>query len=89
MTERAPRVDPKRGLALRLGVILTAYVVYRVMAAEHFSAGLFAGIGVILLGYALVTYLTTTSGTRSGLLQTGQTILGGVLILLGIGQLLT
>lgn len=85
----APRVDPKRRIALRLASILAAYVTYRVMEPQKLSAGIFAGVGVLLLGYALTTYLTTSSDERSGLMQTGQTILGGVLILLGIGQLLT
>ena len=84
-----PRVDPKLGIWLRVGVILGAYLVYRLIEVERFSAGLFVGVGVLLLGYALVTYLTTRSDERSGLMQTGQTILGGVLLLLGIGQLLT
>lgn len=89
MTAGAPRVDPKRGIVLRLAVILVAYVTYRVLETQRLSAGIFAGVGVLLVGYALVTYLTTRSDERSGLLQTGQAILGSVLILLGVGQLLT
>lgn len=84
-----PRVDPKHRIGLRLTSILAAYVTYRVMEPQRFSAAIFAGVGVLLLGYALTMYLTTSSDERSGLMQTGQTILGGVLILLGIGQLLT
>lgn len=89
MTGAPPRVDPKRAIWLRLAVILGAYLAYRVVEPQRLSAAIFVGVGVLLLGYALVTYLTTRSDERSGLLQTGQTILGGVLILLGGGQLLT
>ena len=83
------RVDPKHAIVLRLAAILAGYLTYRVLEPERLSAAIFAGVGILLLGYALVTYLTTRSDERSGLLQTGQTILGGVLLLLGLGQLLT
>jgi hypothetical protein len=43
----------------------------------------------LIVGYALVTFLTTRSDERSGLLQAGQTILGGGLIAVGSLQLVT
>jgi hypothetical protein len=84
-----PRVDPKRQLPLRLGAILLAYVVYRAIGDEHRAAGIFIGIGTLILGYAVVTYLTTRTDERSGLLQAGQTILGLGLIAVGLLRLVT
>ena len=84
-----PRVDPKLQLPLRLGALLLAYVLYRVIEDEHRAAGIFIGIGALLLGYAWITYLTTRSDQRSGLLQAGQMILGGGLIAVGLFRLVT
>jgi hypothetical protein len=83
-----PRVDPKRQLPLRLGAILLAYALYRVIGDEHRAAGIFIGLGTLILGYALVTYLTTRTDERSGLLQAGQTVLGLGLIGVGLFRLL-
>jgi hypothetical protein len=82
-----PRIDPARQLPMRLGVLLVAYLIYRAVGDEHRWPSIFIGIGTLILGYAVVTYLTTRRDERSGLLQAGQTILGIGLILLGIGQL--
>lgn len=89
MEATPPRVDPKRGLPLRLVVLALAYGAYRVVEGERFSAGVFVGLGVLLMGYALVTNLTTRRDQRSGMLQTGQTILGIGLVALGLIQLVT
>lgn len=72
---------------MRLGALLIAYLLYRSIEDENRAAGIFIGFGALILGYALVTYLTTRTDERSGLLQAGQTILGLGLIALGIGQL--
>lgn len=73
---------------MRLGVLLVAYLIYRAVGDEHRWPSIFIGVGTLILGYALVTYLTTRTDQRTGLLQAGQTILGGGLILLGIGMLM-
>jgi len=82
-----PRIDPARALPLRLGAILLAYIVYRTAYEEGLGSAIFLGAGTLLLGYMVVTRLTTRSSERSHLLQTGQTILGLVLIGLGILRL--
>ena len=83
-----PRIDPKRQLPMRLGALLLAYLLYRAIEDEHRAAGIFIGLGTLILGYALVTYLTTRAEERSGLLQAGQTILGIGLLGLGLLRLL-
>lgn len=89
MEASPPRVDPKYALPMRLGALALAYGAYRVVEAEKLSAGIFVGLGVLLMTYALVTYLTTRRDQRSGILQTGQTILGLGLVGLGLMQLVT
>lgn len=89
MEASPPRVDPKYALPMRLGALALAYGAYRVVEAEKLSAGIFVGLGVLLMTYALVTYLTTRRDQRSGMLQTGQTILGLGLVGLGLMQLVT
>lgn len=89
MEATPPRVDPKYALPMRFAALAIAYGAYRVAEAERFSAGIFVGLGVLLITYAVVTYLTTRRDQRSGLLQTGQTILGLGLVGLGLMQLVT
>jgi uncharacterized membrane protein YidH (DUF202 family) len=89
MEATPPRVDPKYAMPMRLAGLAIAYAAYRVAEKERFSAGLFIGLGVLLLCYAVVTYLTTRRDERSGMMQTGQTILGAGLVGLGILQLVT
>jgi hypothetical protein len=89
MEATPPRVDPKYGLPLRLGALALAYGVYRLIEQERFSAGVFVGVGMLLIDYALITYLTTRRDERSGMMQTGQTILGLGLVGLGLIQLVT
>ena len=89
MEATPPRIDPKYAMYMRFGALLLAYVAYRLTEKEKLSAGIFIGVGVLLMLYALVTYLTTRRDERSGMLQTGQTILGLGLVGLGIGQLVT
>ena len=89
MEATPPRVNPRFALPMRLGALAIAYGAYRVVEAERVSAGVFVGVGVLLITYALVTYLTTRRDERSGLLQAGQTILGLGLVGLGLLQLVT
>lgn len=89
MEATPPRIDPKYALWLRLGALAIAYVVYRIVGEQRLSAGIFMGLGVLLIDYAVVTYLTTRRDERSGLLQTGQVILGLGLVVLGSFQLVT
>lgn len=89
MEATPPRVDPKYALPMRLVALALSYVAYRFAEAERLSAGIFIGFGVLLVTYALVTYLTTRRDERSGLLQAGQTILGAGLVGLGLIQLVT
>jgi hypothetical protein len=89
MEATPPRVDPKYALPMRLAALAFAYGAYRVVETERFSAGIFVGLGVLLISYAFVTYLTTRRDQRSGMLQTGQTILGLGLVGLGLAQLVT
>ena len=89
MEATPPRVDPKFALPMRLAALAIAYGVYRAVEIEKVSAGIFVGLGVLLITYALVTYLTTRRDERSGMLQTGQTILGLGLVGLGLMQLVT
>lgn len=89
MEATPPRVDPKYAFPMRLAALAAAYGVYRALEDERLSAGLFAGIGVLLIGYALVTNLTTRRDQRSGMMQAGQVILGAGLVSLGLLQLVT
>lgn len=89
MEATPPTIDPKYALWLRLGALALAYVVYRLVGDVKLSAGIFMGIGLLLVDYAAVTYLTTRRDERSGLLQTGQVIIGGGLVGLGLIQLVT
>lgn len=89
MEATPPRVDPKYAFPMRLAALAVAYGVYRAIEDERLSAGLFAGFGALLLGYCLVTYLTTRRDQRSDMMQAGQTILGAGLVGLGLIQLVT
>ena len=89
MEATPPRIDPKYAIWMRLGALALAYVVYRLVGDVRLSAGIFMGIGLLLIDYAAVTYLTTRRDERSGLLQTGQVILGIGLVGLGLFQLVT
>lgn len=89
MEATPPRIDPKYALWMRLGALALAYAVYRIVGDQHLSAGIFIGVGVLLIDYAVVTYLTTRRDERSGLLQTGQVILGLGLVGVGLVQLVT
>lgn len=89
MEATPPRIDPKYAIWMRLGALALAYVVYRFVGDVQLSAGIFMGVGLLLVDYAVVTYLTTRRDQRSGLLQTGQVILGVVLVGLGLFQLVT
>ena len=89
MEATPPRIDPKYAIWMRLGALALAYVVYRLVGDVHLSAGIFMGVGLLLIDYAAVTYLTTRRDERSGLLQTGQVILGIGLVGVGLLQLVT
>lgn len=89
MEATPPRIDPKYAIWMRLGALALAYVVYRLVGDVRLSAGIFMGVGLLLIDYAAVTYLTTRRDERSGLLQTGQVILGIGLVGLGLFQLVT
>lgn len=89
MEATPPRIDPKYALWMRLGALVLAYVVYRLVGDVRLSAGIFMGLGLLLIDYAAITYLTTRRDERSGLLQTGQVILGLGLVGLGLLQLVT
>lgn len=89
MEATPPRIDPKYSLWMRLGALAIAYAAYRLVGDVKLSAGIFMGIGLLLVDYAAVTYLTTRRDERSGLLQTGQVILGIALVGLGLIQLVT
>lgn len=89
MEATPPRIDPKYALGMRLGALAIAYLVYRFVGDQRLSAGIFMGLGVLLIAYSGVTYLTTRRDERSGLLQTGQVILGIGLVGLGFVQLVT
>ncbi|MEA2452467.1 MAG: hypothetical protein QOG04_1177 [Actinomycetota bacterium] len=89
MEATPPRIDPKYAIYMRLGALAIAYGAYRAVEDERLSSGIFIGFGVLLLGYSLVTYLTTRRDQRSGLMQAGQTILGIGLVGLGLIQLVT
>ena len=89
MEATPPRIDPKHGIWMRLGALALAYGVYRLVGDANLSAGIFMGIGLLVIDYAVVTYLTTRRDERSGLFQTGQIIVGIVLVGLGLMQLVT
>lgn len=89
MEATPPRIDPKYAIWMRLGGLALAYGVYRLAGDVRLSAGIFMGFGLLLIDYAVVTYLTTRRDERSGLLQTGQVILGIALVALGLIQLAT
>ena len=88
MEATPPRIDPKHGIWLRLCALALAYGIYRLVGDVNLSAGIFMGIGLLLVDYSVVTYLTTRRDERSGLLQIGQVIVGIVLVGLGLMQLL-
>lgn len=89
MEATPPRIDPKRALPMRLAVLALAYGAYRAVEDDRFSSGVFIGFGALLIGYAIVTNLTTRRDQRSGMLQMGQSILGAGLVALGLVQLVT
>lgn len=71
-----PPVDPKYAIYARVAIVAIAYFAYRTVEDKHLAAGIFLGVGVLLVGYALVTKLTTWAKDRSEMMQMGQTILG-------------
>jgi len=89
MEATPPRIDPKHAIWMRLGALALAYGVYRLVGDVRLSAGISMGIGLLLVDYAAVTYLTTRRDERSGLLQTGQVILGVGLVGVGLVLLVT
>lgn len=84
-----PPIDPKYAIYARVAIVAIAYLAYRTVESKHLAAGIFLGVGVLLVGYAVVTRLTTWAKDRSEMMQMGQTILGLGLVALGIGLLVT
>ena len=84
-----PPLDTKQALFARVAVVAIAYFAYRTVEETNLTAGVCVGVGVLLLGYAIVTRFATWAKDRSDMMQMGQTILGLGLVALGLGLLLT
>ena len=86
--EGPPPIEERYRIPLRIGVIVAAYALYFVVSSDATVAGIFLGVGVLLIGLALVDRWTLRRTDRSGLLQVGMTILGLGLLGLGLFRLL-
>ena len=86
--EAPPPIEERYRIPLRIGVIVAAYALYFVVSSDATVTGIFLGVGVLLIGLALVDRWTLRRSNRSGLLQVGVTILGLGLLGLGLVRLL-
>lgn len=86
--EGPPPIEERYRIPLRVGVIVAAYLLYLVVSSDAPIAAIFLGLGVLLIGLALVDRWTLRRAKRSGLLQVGMTILGIGLLGIGLFRLL-
>lgn len=86
--EAPPPIEERYRIPLRVAVIFGAYALYFVLSSDATIAAIFLGLGVLLIGLALVDRWTLRRTNRSGLLQVGMTILGTGLLGLGLFRLL-
>lgn len=86
--EAPPPIEERYRIPLRVVVIVGAYALYFFLGDTDTMGAIFAGLGTLLIGLALVDRWTLRRDKRSGLLQVGMTILGLGLLGLGISYLL-
>ena len=82
--ESSPPVPERYRMPLRLGAVAAGYVVYRLLEPDNLGAALMLGFGVWISLAALVERYSARRRDRSGLMQTGSTILGLGLVGLGL-----
>ncbi|MDQ4057928.1 MAG: hypothetical protein M3124_02265 [Actinomycetota bacterium] len=78
------RIDDKYRVPLRLGCVALGYVAYRLLEATHFAGGLLVGLGIWLAGVSLVERAMTGPVERQGKIQSIGTVLGLLMIVIGI-----
>ena len=82
--EGPPPIEQKHRMTLRVIAIFACYGLYYFLSRETTAAGVFIGLGALLVALSLIDRWTLWRRDRSGLLQVGQTILGLGLLALGI-----
>ncbi len=83
MNDAPPPVSEKLRVPLRVGAIVAAYVLYRLLAEDAVVGAALVGIGAMLVAFMLIDRWTLRRRDTSGLLQVGTTILGLALIAIG------
>ena len=86
--EAPPPIEERYRIPLRVAVIIGAYALYFFLGDTDTMGAIFAGLGTLLVGLAVVDRWTLRRDKRSGLLQVGMTILGLGLLGLGLSYLL-
>ena len=82
--DRKPPVDERYRMFLRIVVVVLGYGLYLLLERDRLAAGVFAGVGVIALGWAIVDRLTRWRRDRSEMMLVGTMLLGIGLIAIGL-----
>ncbi len=87
--ERPPPIDTKHRIPLRVVAIFGCYALYFFLSRRQTVPAAFVGVGALLIVLALIDRSTLWRRDRSGLLQVGQSLLGAVLLALGLFLFIT
>lgn len=82
--DRKPPVDERYRMFLRIVVVVLAYGLYFLLQRDKLAAGVFAGFGVIALGWSVVDRLTLWRRDRSEMMSVAGTLLGIGLLAIGL-----
>jgi len=83
MKEAPPPIAERFRIPARIGAVLAAYGIYRLLAEDAIVGAALVGIGSMLVAFTLIDRWTLRRRETSGLLQVGTAILGLALIAIG------
>lgn len=81
---RPPRIDERYRMFLRIVAVVVGYAAYLLVQREKLMAGVFAGAGVVALGFSTVDRLTRWRHDRSEMMLVATTLLGSGLLAIGL-----
>lgn len=87
--EGPPPIDARHRIPLRVIAIFACYALYFFLSRRQTVPAAFIGLGTLLIVLALIDRWTLWRRDRSGLLQVGKTLVGAVLLALGLFLLIT